>query len=88
MVDRGIPAHNPFERANLKLEAGDTLTEEEWTALPETDSEGACLVDANNGFNMLLRYPMLWNVRHRWAKGSRFAFNTYRHFNLVIVRHG
>ena len=31
---------------------------------------------------------MLWNVRHVWAKGSRFAFNSYRHFNLVIVRRG
>ena len=46
------------------------------------------LIDAANGFNLLKRYQMLWNVRHRWAKGSRIAFNSYRHFNQVIVRRG
>jgi hypothetical protein len=29
---------------------------------------------------------MLWNVRHRWTKASRLAFNCYRHHGLVVVR--
>jgi hypothetical protein len=59
-----------------------------WEELPEIEAEGASLFDARNGFNELHRYHMLWQVRHRWAKGSRFAFNCYRHFNQVIVRRG
>jgi hypothetical protein len=56
--------------------------------LPENAAEGVMLVDATNGFNELNRYSMLWNVRHRWSKGSRLAFNCYRHTNLCIVREG
>jgi hypothetical protein len=59
-----------------------------WEELPEVEAEGTSLFDARNGFNELHRYHMLWQVRHRWAKGSRFAFNCYRHFNQVIVRRG
>ena len=59
-----------------------------WEELPEVEAEGACFIDARNGFNALFRYPMLWNVRHRWPKGSRFAFNCYRHSNIVIFRRG
>jgi hypothetical protein len=40
---------------------------------------GSDLFDARNGFNELNRYLMLWNVAHRWNRGSRFAFNRYRH---------
>ena len=56
--------------------------------VPSVEAEGMSLIDAANGFNLLKRYQMLWNVRHRWAKGSRIAFNSYRHFNQVIVRRG
>jgi hypothetical protein len=58
--------------------------------LPEMDSMGLGLAmfDARNGFNEIHCYLMMWNVRHRWAKGSQFAFNCYRHCNLIIVRQG
>ena len=41
----------------------------------DEDFEGMTLVDAKNGFNELSRYAMLWTVRHKWAKVSRFAMN-------------
>ncbi len=45
------------------------------------------LVDARNGFNELSRYAMLWTARHRWPKGTRFAFNCYRHYARCLVRY-
>jgi hypothetical protein len=68
----------------------DMFTPEEQASLERhsLDAEGVTLVDASNGFNELNRYAMLWNVRHRWPKGSRLAFNSYRHFNICIVRKG
>ena len=29
---------------------------------------------------------MLWNVAHLWPRGSRFAFNRYRHWGICLVR--
>ena len=46
---------------------------------------GTALVDAANCFNNLNRYLVLWQCFHRWHKGSRFAFNRYRHHNIVFV---
>ena len=43
------------------------------------------LADADNGFNNLSRLNMLWDVRHRWARGSRFTFNMYRHDSRLLV---
>ena len=50
------------------------------------DGVGLTLVDARNGFNELSRMAMLWTVRHRWPKGSRFAFNCYRHEAMLFMR--
>ena len=36
---------------------------------------GEIIIDAQNGFNKLSRFEMLWNVRHTWPEGARFAFN-------------
>jgi hypothetical protein len=47
---------------------------------------GAALFDARNAFNELNRYLMLWNVAHLWNRGSRFAFNRYRHWGMCLVR--
>ena len=47
---------------------------------------GTLLVDAKNAFNEINRYLMLWQCYYRWNKGSRFAFNCYRHTNIVYVR--
>ena len=44
------------------------------------------LVDANNGFNRLNRYAMLWTVRHRWPSMARFIFNMHRHFVRLVLR--
>ncbi|KAL7538819.1 hypothetical protein ACHAWF_010087 [Thalassiosira exigua] len=43
------------------------------------------LADADNGFNRLNRYLMLWTAFFRWRKGSRFAFNQYRYRHHYIV---
>ena len=51
-----------------------------------TDPFMLSLADADNGFNNLNRMAMLWEVRHRWARGSRFAFNMYRHHTRLMVR--
>jgi hypothetical protein len=47
---------------------------------------GSALFDACNCFNELNRYLMLWNVAHRWNRGSRFAFNRYRHWVRCLIR--
>eukprot|EP00957_Ditylum_brightwellii_P157649 11999074-Ditylum_brightwellii.AAC.1 len=47
---------------------------------------GTTLVDARNGFNKLSRLAMLWTVRHWWQQGTRFLFNWYQHWALLIIR--
>jgi hypothetical protein len=44
------------------------------------------LFDARNGFNEVNCYLMLWTLAHCWTKASWFAFNCYRHQNIVFVR--
>ena len=44
------------------------------------------LADAENGFQNLGRYSLLWEVRHRWPSGARFAFNMYRHECRLMLR--
>ena len=48
--------------------------------------QGVTLFDARNGFCELQRMGMLWTIRHRWASGSRFCFNAYRHDIIQLVR--
>jgi hypothetical protein len=69
---------------DIKREEGEDppwIAEAEGGARGESDDgpKGLTLVDARNGFNELSRYAMLWTARHRWPKGTRFAFNCYRH---------
>ena len=52
----------------------------------QSDPEVHFLTDARNGFGELSRMAMLWEVRHRWPAGSRFAFNLYRHECRLILR--
>jgi hypothetical protein len=91
-ADSEVDSNNPFLPFVDACENNDDFDEEEmvelWQEMPEIKAMGLSMFDARNGFNELNRYQMLWNVRHRWPKGSRFAFNCYRHFNLVIVRKG
>ena len=51
----------------------------------EAETSGTTLVDARKGFNKLSRLAILWNVRHRWPAGERFAFNYYRHWAQHIL---
>jgi hypothetical protein len=53
----------------------------------ESDPYVVLLVDATNGFNKLGRKAALSTVRHKWATGTRFAFNCYRHSATLILRH-
>ena len=61
------------------LEALEFLTQ-------EAEPSGTTLVDARNGFNKLSRLAMLWNLRHRWPAGARFAFNCYKHWAQLLLR--
>ena len=53
----------------------------------EAETSGTTLLDDHNGFNELRRLAMLWTVRHRWPTGVRFAFNCYRHWAQLLLRH-
>jgi hypothetical protein len=53
---------------------------------PGIDPGAAENNNARNGFNELNRYLMLWNVAHLWNRGSRFAFNRYRHWVRSLVQ--
>ena len=44
------------------------------------------LIDAATGFNGLSRLAMLWTIRHRWPKMTRFAFNVYLHQRRLYVQ--
>jgi hypothetical protein len=90
-TEAAVDQNNPFVPYVEAVEKGESSAEdlsEMWSELPAVQAKGLSMFDARNGFNELKRYQMLWNVRHRWPKGSRLAFNCYRHFNLVIVRRG
>ena len=50
------------------------------------DTEGVLLVDASNAFNTISRPAMLWNCRVLWPRCSRFLFNVYRGFSVIVFR--
>uniref|UniRef100_A0A0K8TJ54 Reverse transcriptase domain-containing protein n=2 Tax=Lygus hesperus TaxID=30085 RepID=A0A0K8TJ54_LYGHE len=52
----------------------------------DEETEGLLLVDASNAFNAMSRPLALWNARLYWPRCSRFLFNTYRGFPLILFR--
>ncbi|KAL7476498.1 hypothetical protein ACHAW6_002356, partial [Cyclotella cf. meneghiniana] len=51
-----------------------------------TDPTVLTLADADNGFQNLGRYSLLWEVQHRWRGGARFAYNMYRHECRLLLQ--
>jgi hypothetical protein len=50
------------------------------------DGYGMLLVDASNAFNAVNRSAALWNARVLWPGAAFFLFNTYRNYNLLVIR--
>ena len=79
-VDRGSEGEEGGGGTLRALEALELLTQED-------EPSGTTLVDACNGFNELSRLAMLCTVRHRWPAGARFAFNCYKNWAQLLLRH-
>ena len=57
-----------------------------WAEMDVDERNGFLVIDAENAFNSMSRITMLWNVRHLWPAGARFAFNCYCFQSLLLCR--
>ena len=78
--DRDSEGKEGGEQTQRELRALEFLTQ-------DAEPNGNTLVDDRNGFNEMSRLVMLWNVRHHWPAGARFAFNFYRHWAQLLLHH-
>ena len=51
----------------------------------ETDVQGALLVGASNVFNVFAMEDTQWKCRIMWPSASRFLFNTYHGYALILI---
>ena len=64
---------------------GGVALEAIWLLTQEADTGVITLVDARNGFNVMIRLEMLWTVHHHWQAGAMFAFNCYMHWSQLLL---
>ena len=83
MPEEDRPVSVRFENPHVDPGAAE---DDRYSRFEEDTGFGSGIFDAENAFNKLNRYLMLWTVGHRWAKGGRFTFNRYRHWAICIVR--
>ena len=50
------------------------------------EAEGFLLVNASNAFSSLSRPAALWNCHVLWPCCSRFLFNSYQGYNVIILK--
>eukprot|EP00957_Ditylum_brightwellii_P199643 15219481-Ditylum_brightwellii.AAC.1 len=70
------------------IEGGIHAMNDLWNDYGDNDEWGILLVDVCNAFDELNCMAMLWHVRHVWPLGCIYAFNTYRHRKILVVRGG
>jgi hypothetical protein len=56
-----------------------------WGSHHMKEEWGFLLIDVKNAFNEIDQTVMLWNVWHEWPPGTRFVFNTYKHWVTLVI---
>ena len=59
-----------------------------WDKNSNTKDWGFLLVDAKNAFNEIIRFGILWMVRHLWPSRASFVFNFYLRWSYLVLQNG